>query len=50
MLNEKERFLNEAVENDYILFFQHDLYNECVTVYQTGTGVRAKETFKLLEE
>ncbi|HSH52862.1 MAG TPA: MBL fold metallo-hydrolase [Bacteroidales bacterium] len=47
MLNEKEAFLNEAVKNDYILFFQHDLYNECVTVYQTGKGVRVKETFKL---
>ncbi len=47
MLKEKEAFLNEAVENDYILFFQHDLYHECTTVHQTGKGVRVKDTFKL---
>jgi len=47
MLKEKEAFLKEAVENNYILFFQHDLYNECAKVHQTGKGVRVKETFKL---
>lgn len=48
MLQEKEDFLNEAVKNNYTLFFQHDLYNECCTVQQTGKGVRVKETFKLI--
>ena len=47
MLQEKEDFLNEAAENDYILFFQHDLYNECATVHKTEKGVRLKETFNL---
>lgn len=48
MLKEKEEFLNEAAENNYTLFFQHDLYNECVTVHQTEKGVRMKESFSLL--
>lgn len=48
MLQEKEDFLNEAAENNYILFFQHDLYNECATVYKTEKGVRVKEKFTLI--
>lgn len=45
MLQEKEDFLNEAAENNYTLFFQHDMYNECATVQKTEKGVRLKETF-----
>ena len=48
-LKENEAILNEAVEKDYILFFQHDIYNECCTVQETIKGVRVKETFKLAE-
>ncbi len=48
MLKEKEDFLNEAVANNYTLFFQHDLYNECAIVHKTEKGVRLKETFTLL--
>ncbi|MCD4834000.1 MAG: MBL fold metallo-hydrolase [Bacteroidales bacterium] len=48
MLQEKEDFLNEAAENNYILFFQHDLYNECATVHKMEKGVRLKEAFTLL--
>jgi glyoxylase-like metal-dependent hydrolase (beta-lactamase superfamily II) len=47
-LREKEEFLNEAVEKNYTLFFQHDMYNECASVQQTEKGVRVKETFNLL--
>lgn len=47
MLEEKEQFLNEAAENEYILFFQHDYYNECCTVHKTDRGVRVKEIFPL---
>lgn len=49
-LQEKEDFLNEAAEQNYILFFQHDLYNECATVQKTEKGIRVKETFTLLKE
>jgi len=47
-LKEKENFLNEAVDNGYILFFEHDLYHECCTVQHTEKGVRVKDTFKLM--
>jgi glyoxylase-like metal-dependent hydrolase (beta-lactamase superfamily II) len=48
-LKEKEVFLNEAADKGYILFFEHDLYNECCTVQHTEKGVRVKGTFKLSE-
>ncbi len=46
-LQEKISFLQEAVDNNYILFFEHDFINECCTLQQTDKGIRVKETFKL---
>ena len=46
-LNEKKHFLHTALEEEYILFFEHDPNNECCTLQQTEKGVRAKEFFKL---
>jgi hypothetical protein len=46
-LNEKKSFLQEAVENDYILFFEHDAVNECCTLQPTEKGIRQREVFKL---
>lgn len=48
-LNEKKSFLKEAVEKDYILFFEHDPQYECCTLQQTERGIRPKEFFKLEE-
>jgi glyoxylase-like metal-dependent hydrolase (beta-lactamase superfamily II) len=48
-LNEKKSFLNEAVQNNYILFFEHDPQIECCTLQQTERGIRAGEKFKLEE-
>jgi len=48
-LNEKKLFLNEALQNDYILYFEHDAMNECCTLQQTEKGIRVKETFRLNE-
>jgi len=48
-LQEKKSFLNEAVENDYILFFEHDPKIECCSLQMTEKGVRMKETFNLKE-
>jgi glyoxylase-like metal-dependent hydrolase (beta-lactamase superfamily II) len=45
-LGEKKRFLEEAVENNYILFFEHDPQTECCTLKRTEKGVR--ENQKLL--
>jgi len=46
-MDEKELFLNEAAENQYILLFEHDAANECCTVVQSEKGVIAGQTFKL---
>ncbi len=48
-VREKEEFLKEALEKDYILFFEHDLYHECCTLQMTEKGIREKETFTLEE-
>ena len=48
-LNEKKSFLKEAVEGDYILFFEHDPVNECCNLQQTERGIRAKDLFKLAD-
>lgn len=48
-LQEKKSFLHEAAANDYILFFEHDIKNECCTVQQTEKGVRANNIFMLNE-
>lgn len=46
-MEEKEAFLKEAAEKNYILFFEHDFYAECATVEWTERGPKAKETFSL---
>ena len=48
-LNEKKSFLTEAVENDYVLFFEHDPLVECCTLQTTDKGIRIKDSFKLAE-
>lgn len=48
-LDEKTRFLKQAVEEDFILFFEHDPVHECCTLQQTEKGIRAKETLPLSE-
>jgi glyoxylase-like metal-dependent hydrolase (beta-lactamase superfamily II) len=46
-LNEKRSFLQEAVDNDYILFFEHDPVNECCSLQSTEKGIRQKDCFRL---
>lgn len=46
-LTEKKAFLEEAVHNDYVLFFEHDPVHECCTLHMTEKGVRIKEHFPL---
>lgn len=48
-LNEKEKFLNRAVDEEFILFLEHDSANECCTLKRTERGVRLGETFKFSE-
>lgn len=46
-LIEKKTFLDEALEKDFILFFEHDPQIECCTLQLTDRGIRSKQTFKL---
>jgi glyoxylase-like metal-dependent hydrolase (beta-lactamase superfamily II) len=46
-IEEKEEFLKRAVEDDYILFFEHDHQHECCTLEWTPKGVRAAESFSI---
>ncbi|MFC1504438.1 MBL fold metallo-hydrolase [Spirochaetota bacterium] len=46
-LTEKEDFLNDALENDFILFFEHDVNNECCRLKETPKGIRARDIFNL---
>ena len=44
-LDEKEKFLNLAADNNYYLFLEHDAHNEIITVQHTEKGVRLKENY-----
>jgi len=44
---EKKAFLQEALDNDYVLFLEHDPKVECCTLQMTEKGIRVKETFNL---
>ena len=48
-LNEKKSFLNESLENNYILFFEHDPKIECCNLQLTERGIRQKDIFRLDE-
>ncbi len=48
-LEEKKDFFDEALRNDYILFFEHDLYHHCCNLTDTEKGIRKKDTFTLEE-
>jgi len=48
-LTEKKKILNEAVANNWVLFFEHDNEIECCTLQDTDRGVKMKENFKLAE-
>ncbi len=47
VMSEKQKFLEEAAEKDYILFFEHDHYTECATLTKSEKGVVLKEKFAL---
>jgi glyoxylase-like metal-dependent hydrolase (beta-lactamase superfamily II) len=48
-LEEKSLFLADAMKNDSILFFEHDLINECASIIRTEKGIRVNEKFPLSE-
>lgn len=48
-LKEKRSFLNEAADNDYYLFLEHDAHNEIINLKHTEKGVRHNQTFTFNE-
>ena len=48
-LREKQKILSEAVDNNWVLFFEHDPLVECCTLQETPRGIRMKDSFKLSE-
>lgn len=46
-MKEKESFLNEAVANDYILFFEHDVHHESCRLIRDEKGIHAAGNFRL---
>ena len=48
-IEEKEDLLKEAAEKQFVLFFEHDLYNECCIIHKTEKGFGITRTFPLDE-
>lgn len=46
-LEEKDLFYKEAIEKNYYLIFQHDLYTECCSLKQTDRGIKIDKKIKL---
>jgi len=46
-LEEKKNFLSNAVKENYILFFEHDRFNECCSLKMTDRGVREDSVMSL---
>ncbi len=48
-MRERDHFHQEALANDYVMFFEHDPSVECGTVQMTEKGARLGETFSLAD-
>ncbi len=48
-MNERQSYWKEIVDQEYILFLEHDPTFECCTLQNTEKGIRLKETFKLAD-
>jgi len=48
-MEEKAGFLEEALKKNYLLFFEHDLYNECCSLKNTSKGIRMDRSYTLEE-
>ena len=48
-ISEKEKFLKNSAENNFILFLEHDSVNECCTLTDTERGVRLDKSFQFSE-
>lgn len=46
-MKEKTTILEQAVQNNYLLFFEHDPFNEMCSVHETEKGIRMNEILTL---
>lgn len=44
-MEEKARFLKEAAQREYLLFFEHDAHNEICSLKETEKGVRLNQLY-----
>jgi glyoxylase-like metal-dependent hydrolase (beta-lactamase superfamily II) len=44
-IEEKRTLLQESLDNNYILFFEHDVFTECCTLKETPKGIREDQLF-----
>ncbi|MBX0289402.1 MBL fold metallo-hydrolase [Hymenobacter sp. HSC-4F20] len=48
-LDEKERVLRRAADENWVLILEHDAQTECITLQHTEKGVRVADTLKMSE-
>lgn len=48
-LDEKDKFLKAAADNNYYLFLEHDAHNQVITVKHTEKGVRVDQIYTFEE-
>ncbi len=48
-IEEKQKILEEAQNNNWILVFQHDYHNECCDLKSTPRGIRSNKIYKFAE-
>ena len=48
-MEEKGKFLQQCIDNGYLLFFEHDAHNELASLKMTERGVKLDETFSFNE-
>jgi len=46
-MDEKTKFLKEAYDKDFILFLEHDAYNQCCKLKETEKGIRFGGNLKI---
>ncbi|WP_447768889.1 MBL fold metallo-hydrolase [Sphingobacterium faecium] len=46
-MEERKNYWQEIVDQEYILFLEHDAVNACCTLQHTEKGIRLKESFQL---
>jgi len=49
-MDEKQLLLDQALKEDWVLFFEHDAINACCRLQKTEKGIRARDLAPSLEQ